>query len=149
MACTMASATSVLDFDDAAFPAGHWMPDGPWSPRGALTMTAATTSTETTTETSAVEITAAPRLRSVRASGEVVDRGDAGPAMKRRKGLCDVSYMNVVLHLLSCIAVDGVGIAGDGALHEVGEESVQWGTGVAGPRQAAAAEDPGRLAEVT
>ena len=56
--------------------------------------------------------------------------------------------MDVVAHLLAPVPEHGVGLAGDRAAHQVGEEAVELRAGVVGAGQAAAAERDGRHVEV-
>ena len=48
--------------------------------------------------------------------------------------------MDVVAHLLSAVAEDGVGLAGHGAAHQIGEEPVELGACMVRARQAASTE---------
>src|SRR5680860_280832 len=83
-----------------------------------------------------------------RAAADVVDGGGAGGGVESGEGGDQVGAVDVVAHLLAGVAEDGVGGAGRGALHQVGEEAVQLGAGVLGAGQAAAAEADRRHPEV-
>ena len=82
------------------------------------------------------------------AAADVVDGGGAGRLAEGVEGGDQVGAVDVVADLLALVAEDGVRGAGDGALHQVGEEAVQLGAGVLGAGQAAAAEADGRHLEV-
>ena len=81
-------------------------------------------------------------------AADVVDGGGARGPAEGVEGGDQVGAVDVVADLLAVVAEDGVRSAGDGALHQVGEEAVQLGAGVLGAGQAAAAEGDGRHVEV-
>ena len=56
--------------------------------------------------------------------------------------------MYLVSHLLSFVSEYSILFTFQIALHEVGQESVQFNSGVVGPRQAAASEAAGRHIKV-
>jgi len=82
------------------------------------------------------------------AAAEIVDRARAGVAEKRPQRAHEIGGVDVVADLFALVAVHGIGLPGQGALHEIGQESVQRHAGMIGPGQAAAPETGGAQAEI-
>src|SRR4051794_6237053 len=71
---------------------------------------------------------------------DVVDGGGTGRLAEGLEGGDQVRAVNVVADLLAGVAEDGVWRAGYDALHQVGEEAMEFGAGVLGPGETAAAK---------
>ncbi len=81
-------------------------------------------------------------------AADVVDGRGLRLLVEEQEGVDEVGAVQVVAHLLALVAEDRVGVAGHGALHQVGEEAVQLGAGVVGAGEAAGAEADRRHLEV-
>ena len=81
------------------------------------------------------------------AAAEVVDAGMGRIGVEGGDRPGNVGGVKVVTHLLAVIPVDRVWVARNCALHEVGQETVELGAGMAA-RQAAAAKTRGPHPEV-
>lgn len=74
------------------------------------------------------------------ATADVVHLGDTWVLVEVPEGLDEIVAVDVVADLLPFVSENLVLTSFDGAFHEVGEEAVELGTGVAGAGEAAAAE---------
>jgi len=83
------------------------------------------------------------------AAAQVVNFARARRAEKLPDGLDEIVAVDVVAYLLPLVAEDAIGLAGDGAFHQVGQKSMQLGAGMAGAGEAAAAETHRAHAEIT
>src|SRR5690242_10134726 len=88
------------------------------------------------------------RAVALASTADVVDgRGARSPAELVER-VHQIGAVDVVPHLLSAVAEDGVRLAGHGAAHQVGEEPVQLRARVVRAGETAAAEADGRQVEV-
>ena len=79
---------------------------------------------------------------------KVVNRASGRRPVKRVEGSHYVMGVNVVANLLALVTEHGVGIAADGALHQVGEEAVKLRASVLRAGQATSTKADGRHLEV-
>ena len=82
------------------------------------------------------------------AAAHVVGFAAAGSLIEMPERVDQIFRMNVVPYLFALVAEDAVFLAGDGAFHQVGQEPVQFGGGMAWSGQAAAADQAGLHAEI-
>ena len=82
------------------------------------------------------------------AAAHVVGFAAAGGLVEMPERVNQVCRMNVVAHLFAFVAENAVFLAGDGAFHQIGQEAVQFGGGMAGAGEAAAADQAGFHAEI-
>ena len=82
------------------------------------------------------------------AAAHVVGFAAAGGLIEMPERVDQIFRMNIVPYLFALVAEDTVFLAGDGAFHQIGQETVQFGGGMAGAGQAAAADQAGLHAEI-